>query len=210
MTKLSQFALISSLLVGSFGCSAEPSVQADVASSANTRAVSVAKKTSIPSGTHLSVFLIDAVDTRTSSAGETFMARLAESVIVDGITVIESGAKVSGRIVDIADSGRVKGKASIQLVLTDIEKNGRMVSITTNTYSATAESNTKRDAGIVAGGAGIGAVVGALSDGKKGAGIGALAGGGAGTGVVLATKGQEIHYGPETRLNFILASSVQI
>jgi hypothetical protein len=32
----------------------------------------------------------------------------------------------------------------------------------------------------------------------------------AGTGVVLATKGKEIHYGPETRLNFSLANSVQM
>jgi hypothetical protein len=27
---------------------------------------------------------------------------------------------------------------------------------------------------------------------------------------VLATKGKEIHYGPETRLNFTLANSVEL
>jgi hypothetical protein len=37
-----------------------------------------------------------------------------------------------------------------------------------------------------------------------------LVGGGGGTGVVLATKGHEIHYGPETHLNFTLTNSVEL
>jgi hypothetical protein len=44
----------------------------------------------------------------------------------------------------------------------------------------------------------------------RGAGIGAVTGGGVGTGVVLATKGKEIQYGLETRLNFILVNSVEM
>jgi len=210
MKSLSQFVLMSGLLVGCFGCSAEPSASADVATSSRTTSAPVARKVLIPSGTLLSVSLIDAVDTAKNSAGDHFEARISEAVIVNGVTAIERGAKVSGRIVDVADSGRVKGRASIQMALTDVEINGRTVSITTNTYSATAEGTKTRDAEVVAGGAGIGAVIGAIADGKKGAGIGAAAGGGAGTGVVLATKGHEIHYGPETRLNFTLASSVQL
>jgi hypothetical protein len=63
---------------------------------------------------------------------------------------------------------------------------------------------------LQAGGAGIGAAIGAIGGGKKGAAIGAIAGGGAGTGAVLATKGKELHYGPETRMNFILASAVKM
>jgi hypothetical protein len=75
---------------------------------------------------------------------------------------------------------------------------------------AQAEPTKARDAGIVAGGAGVGAVIGAIAGGKKGAGIGAIVGGGGGTGVVLATKGNEIHYGPETHLNFTLTNSVEL
>jgi len=85
-----------------------------------------------------------------------------------------------------------------------------MVPITTDTFAATAESSTTRDAEIVAGGAGVGAVIGAITGGGKGAGIGAITGGGAGSGVVLATRGKEIHYGPETRLNFTLSRSVEM
>ena len=85
-----------------------------------------------------------------------------------------------------------------------------MIAITTDTFGATAESSRTRDGEVIAGGAGVGAVIGAIAGGKKGAAIGAITGGGAGTGVVLSTKGKQIHYGSETRLNFTLANSVQM
>ena len=138
------------------------------------------------------------------------MTNLAEDVVIDGATVLEKGTSIAGRVVDAEGSGRVKGRASVRLVLTGISKNGRMIPITTNTYSATAAGTEKRDAEVIGGGAGIGAVIGAIAGGKKGAGIGALAGGGGGTGVVLGTKGKEIHYGPETRLNFTLSNLVEL
>jgi hypothetical protein len=40
-----------------------------------------------------------------------------------------------------------------------------------------------------------GAIVGGLVGGKKGAGIGALTGGGAGTAVVLSTRGRDVRVG---------------
>jgi len=130
--------------------------------------------------------------------------------VIDGTTVLQKGTKVRGRVVGVEDSGRVKGLASIQLELTDIMQGDRMIAITTDTFGATADSSKTRDGEIIAGGAGIGAAVGAIAGGKKGAAIGAVTGGGAGTGVVLATKGKEIHYGPETRISFTLAKSVQM
>jgi hypothetical protein len=133
---------------------------------------------------------------------------MAESVVIDGTTVLQKGTKVRGRVVVVEDSGRVTGLASIQLVLTDIMQGDRMIAITTDTFGATADSSKTRDGEIIAGGAGIGAAIGAIAGGKKGAAIGAVTGGGAGTGVVLATKGKEIHYGAETRLDFTLAESV--
>ena len=43
--------------------------------------------------------------------------------------------------------------------------------------------------------AAAGAIIGGIADGKKGAAIGTAVGGGAGTGVVLATRGQEVRLG---------------
>jgi hypothetical protein len=164
----------------------------------------------IPSGTVLKVSLIDALNSDTSSAGERFRASLAESVVINGATLLQKGTTVWGRVIEAEGSGRVKGRASIRLALTDIMQSDRMVAITTETFAATAESSTTRDAEIIAGGAGVGAAIGAIAGGAKGAGVGAATGGGVGTGVVLATKGKEIRYGSETRLNFTLTNSVEM
>jgi hypothetical protein len=164
----------------------------------------------IPSGTVLKVSLIDALNSDTSSAGEHFLASLAEPVVINGATLLPKGTKVRGRVVEADGAGRVKGKAIIRLALTDIVQGDRLVEITTETFTATAESSTTRDAEIIAGGAGVGAAIGAIAGGGKGAGIGAATGGGAGTGIVLATKGKEIRYAPETRLNFTLKNSVEM
>ena len=130
--------------------------------------------------------------------------------VIGGKTVLPKGTKVRGRVVDVNESGRVKGRASIQLKLTDIVRNNGNLAISTKTFSAVAEPTKKRDAAVIGGGAGLGAAIGAIAGGGKGAAIGAAVGGGAGTGTVLATKGKEIHYAPETRLTFTLAQPVEI
>lgn len=224
---------VSTLLLGTMGCAAEGSEQsanarvqaADARVEAARADVRVktpttpAAKTAdgltkakllIPSGTQIRVSLIDSLSTETNSAGDRFLSSMAESVVVRGTTALPKGTKVRGRVVGVEDSGRVKGLASIQLVLIDIMQGDRWIAITTDTFRATADSSKTRDGEIIAGGAGIGAVIGAIAGGKKGAAIGAVTGGGAGTGVVLATKGNEIRYGPETLLSFALAKSVQM
>lgn len=164
----------------------------------------------IPSGTILKVALLQAIDSDTSTAGDNFSANLSEAVMNDGVTLLQKGTEVRGRVVEVEKSGRIKGRASIALSLTDIVQGERMIPITTETFAATADSTQGRDTGVIAGGAGVGAVIGAIAGGKKGAAIGAATGGGAGTGIVLATKGKGIHYGPETRLNFTLANPVRL
>jgi hypothetical protein len=167
--------------------------------------------TTIPAGTILRVSLIDSVNSDKNHAGDRFAASLAEPVVIDGKIVLSKGTKVHGRVVEAKESRRVKGRASVELKLTEIVlSDGKSLNISTKTYTAVAPGTKKRDAAIIGGGAGIGAVIGAIAGGGKGAAIGAAVGGGAGTGTVLATKGKEIHYPPETRLQFTLASPIEI
>jgi hypothetical protein len=164
----------------------------------------------IPAGTRLRVALLDTISSDKSRPGDSFMASLAEPVVIDGKTALEKGTKVRGMVIDAKGSARVKGRASIQLTLTEIMPAGRSLKISTKAYSAVAESTKTRDAAVIGGGAGLGAAIGAIAGGGKGALIGAAVGGGAGTGTVLATKGKEIHYSPETRIPFTLARSIEI
>src|SRR5207247_108819 len=135
---------------------------------------------------------------------------IAEPIIVNGETIVDRGATVQGRIVDAQGSGRVKGTANIRLTLMSIDSGGKSYPITTRPYFAEAESTKGRDAGIVAGGGGIGAAIGALAGGGKGAVKGAVIGGAAGAGAVLATKGKEVEFNSETKLNFALEKPVEL
>ena len=96
------------------------------------------------------------------------------------------------------------------MILTSMTVNGETVSLKTKPFVAVAEATKARDAKIIGGAAGVGAVIGAIAGGGDGAAKGALIGGGAGTGTVLATKGQDLRYPPETRLNFTLSAPITV
>jgi hypothetical protein len=164
----------------------------------------------LPSGTALRVVLKDGVSTEVSTPGSEFSVTLADPVVIDGNTVLEKGATATGRVVEVQKPGRVKGRASLSLVLTSVVHNGRTIPLETNTYVGVAESDRKRDVGIIGGAAGVGAAIGAIADGGKGAATGAAIGGAAGTATVLATPGDNLHYPPETRINFVLAKPVTL
>ena len=164
----------------------------------------------IPAGTMLTVAMIDAVSTDTNKVGDTFSASLTDPVVVDGKTVLPKGIKVRGRIESLEEPGRVKGKAAISLVLTQLVRNGKSYAIATQSFTAQAESETKKDALKVGGGAGLGAIIGAIAGGKKGAAIGAAVGGGAGTTAVLVTKGSQMRIDSETKINFVLMDDIHI
>jgi len=163
------------------------------------------KEITIPAGTRLHIVLSDTLSTRKNRAGDQFSASLAAPVVVEGEMLLPEHTKIKGRITDVAESGRVKGRASIRLVLTTIVHGGKQVPISTKPFVAVAQSTTKRDAAIIGGGTGLGALIGGLAGGGKGAAIGAAVGAGGGTGTVLATKGKELQYPAETKMSFTLA-----
>jgi hypothetical protein len=168
------------------------------------------KVVTIPAGTNLSVVLSTPLNSGKNKAGDAFSGNLAEPVMVDGKTVLSKGAEVAGTVVAAEGSGRVSGKASMSLALTSVKAGSKTVSLNTSNLSAEAESSKKRDAAMIGGGAGVGAAIGAITGGKKGAAIGAAVGGAGGTGAVLATKGKEVEYPAETKLEFTLEQAAKL
>jgi hypothetical protein len=168
------------------------------------------KSVTIPAGTTLNVVLSSALDSGKNKAGDAFTGNLSEPVTIDGKTVLATGAKVEGTVLAAEGSGRVSGKASMSLALTSVTLHGKAVSISTKANAAEAEGTKGRDAAIIGGGAGVGAAIGAIAGGKKGAAIGAGIGGAGGTGTVLATKGKEVKYDAESKLDFTLDKDVKV
>jgi len=169
------------------------------------------KPVTIPSGTNISVRLIDPISSETATQGQSFRATL-QSPLADeaGNVVVPSGYDVTGRVVNVRSAGRFAGQSVLELQLTQLSDNGRYYSLQTNQYSRSGSSRGKSTATKVGAGAGIGALIGALAGGGKGAAIGAAAGGGLGGGVSAATKGQQINLASETVLNFQLQSPVSV
>ena len=73
----------------------------------------VSTKYTLPAETTISVRLIDSVSTETNKAGDTFLASLAEPLMVNGVTLFAKDTSVSGKVLNVEEPGRVKGVASI-------------------------------------------------------------------------------------------------
>lgn len=186
------------------GSTAPATGATNAAPTAQSKPIAAKPSVTIPAATELQIVLTDSLNSGKNNAGDEFTGSIGSAVAVDGVTALQKGAKVFGKVVASEGSGRVKGLASMRLTLTSVMVNDQKVAITTKPFALEAEDTKKRDAGIIGGAAGVGAVVGAIAGGGKGAVTGAVIGGGAGTGTVLATKGKEIDLPSETKLRFKL------
>ena len=163
----------------------------------------------VPEGTSLEVRLVSSISSGTATDGAEFEGTLAAPLRVRGVRVAPRGASVTGRVSSAVSSGRLNRPAELALKLTSLKlANGRTVAISTSTWSQKATSHKKRNAGLIGGGAGVGALIGAIAGRGKGAAIGGLVGAGAGTAGAAVTGKKEIVLPSETLLRFTLTRSV--
>ena len=164
----------------------------------------------IPEGTVLVVTTSQALSSKTSQPGQTFIASLAQPVSVEGRTAFPKGATVSGTVVSAKAKGKIKGEGELSLALTSISTGGQTYQIQTNVLSSTVKGKGKRTAATTGGGAAGGALIGGLAGGGKGAGIGALAGATAGFIGGAFTGNKQIEIPAESPLSFTLTGSLTL
>lgn len=164
----------------------------------------------VPEHTPIHVTLDQAVSSGQNRPGDHFDATVSQAVVVDGKTVIPAGAHVEGLVVDAKQSGRLMGRARLQLALQSVEVNGHSYDVRTASSARIGRDHKKRNWLWIGGGAGGGAVIGALAGGGTGALIGGPVGAGAGTTVALLTGKKDIQLRPETPVTFQLAEPVTI
>ena len=159
-------------------------------------AVAQYTEVTIPSGTTLRLSLQSAVASDSSHVEQPVSATLRSPVTINGREALPAGSEVSGVVTEAKESGRVEGRASVAFRFNSLRANGESYNIQTSTISEMARATKKKDAEKIGIGAGAGAALGAILGGGKGAVKGAAIGGAGGTGVVLATKGEEVRLGP--------------
>lgn len=164
----------------------------------------------IPAGTVLVVTTSQSLSSKTSHAGQTFLATLAQPLSVGGRAAFPKGATVSGTIVTAKTKGKIKGEGELALALTSISTKEHTYQIQTNVLSSTVKGKGKRTAATTGGGAAGGALIGGLAGGGKGAGIGALVGATAGFVGGVFTGNKQIEIPAESPLTFTLTGPLNL
>jgi BON domain len=164
----------------------------------------------IPAGTVLVVTTSQALSSKTSQAGQTFLGALAQPVGVGGRTALAKGATVSGTVITAKTKGKIKGEGELALALTSVSTKGHTYPIQTNVLSSTIKGKGKRTAATTGGGAAGGALIGGLAGGGKGAGIGALVGATAGFVGGAFTGNKQIEIPAESPLSFTLTAPLTL
>ena len=162
----------------------------------------------VPEGTRIQVRLESTLQSKTNRQGDRFTVKVVESVQVRGKEVIPAGSTVEGRVAEVRQAGRIKGRAQVHLSYERlIFPNGVSETIIASQAelddtqkeemdrregTILGESTRKRTGAEIGAGAAIGAGIGAIAGGRKGAAIGAGAGGLIGLVDVLRRGGKEI------------------
>lgn len=146
-----------------------------------------------PEGTRIQVRLESTLNSKTNRQGDRFTVKVIESVQIHGKEVIPVGTTVEGRVAAVTHSGRIKGRAEVNLsyerlifpngfsetiVASQAElDNTQKEQIDRREGTILGESNPKRNTAKIGVAAAIGAGIGAVAAGRKGAAVGAGTGG---------------------------------
>lgn len=152
----------------------------------------------IPVGTDLKIRINDTLSSKESRVGDRFTATVIDPSRFDE-------ARLTGHVSSIQKSGKVKGRTSMNLAFDSVElrdgRRGVLHGYVTRVYgddagradneggveSGSRTNQTVKRAGIAAG---VGAIIGGIAGGGKGAAIGLIVGGAGGAGS-LAIKGSK-------------------
>src|SRR5215472_14191225 len=164
----------------------------------------------VPAGTNIVVILGQALSSKTSQSGQTFVASVAQPVRVGDQTAIPKGSSVNGTVVTAKERGKIKGEGQLSLTLRTITVMGQTYQIRTINLDSTIKGKGKRTAATTGGGAAGGALIGGIAGGGKGAGIGALVGAGAGFVGGAMTGNKQVELPAESALTFKLSAPLTL
>ncbi len=166
---------------------------------------------SIPAGTTLTIRIDQRISVKTSRAGDTFTGEMMLPVLDgDNSVLVPKGATVSG-VVDVSHRrGHFKGRSLLELRLTSLTLNGIQYPLETRDLARSKKGKGRRSTALIAGGSGLGMLVGGVASGGVGLVVGGLVGGGAGTAAAGLTGNRDIEIPAESIVHFNLADDLVV
>jgi hypothetical protein len=160
----------------------------------------------IPTGTAITVRLLDGIDSTRTSAGQRYRGTVDDPVTVGNRVVIPRGADCTVQI------AAVEANKEVAIKLYDVTINGKARDVVAEYANLQAQgtSNSSKSVRRAAILGGTGAAIGGIAGGGRGAAIGAVSGVGLGAISGAAAKGKTLNLPPETRLSFELRSSLPL
>ena len=171
----------------------------------------------VPAGTTIPVAVINRISTKNAKDGDGVYVRTVFPITVNNEIVIPVGSHIRGKISEVHQAGRVKGKAGLSLTFqTLVLPSGVTLDLFASLGGASGigkregetsiegESSKGADAGKIGTAAGGGALGGAISRGGKGAAVGAAGGAAIGLATVLLTRGEDLVLEPGATLDIVL------
>jgi type IV secretion system protein VirB10 len=193
-------AALAALILGAQGCGQQQQAAAE-------------KETSqtLSAGTEIMTQLQNTVDTGHNKVGDKISLRTIQETRVQEVVVVPAGATINGEVTHIDPAGRVAGGAELTLHFTElVMPDGKSYVISAVPLRLKGKGDAKESALEVGGGAAAGAILGGIVGGKGSVGKGAAAGAVVGTGVAVATKGDQIVLPAGQKVKVSLDSAVTI
>ena len=203
-------ALATAALAGCNGVDAKPAMASADASTPQKLPFTEPRPLFLAANTAVYVRLQEPLSSSTAQTGQVFTAVLDEPLIVDDKTIAPKGAPVMGKVIAARESGNLHNSGYLRITLASITVNGKSLPIRTNSMFVSGGNYKKRDLAFIGGGAGGGALIGALVGGGKGAAIGSLVGAAGGTGAAYVTGKKEVGFAAERRLGFKLMQPLSV
>ncbi len=164
---------------------------------------------SIPAGTTLTIRIDQHIGVKTSRVGDAFTGVIVQPVVAsDNSNLVPQGTPVAGVVDASHRRGHFKGQSVLELRLTSLTLNGMQYPINTHDLVRRKKGKGKRSTALIAGGSGLGMLVGGVASGGVGLLVGGLAGGGAGTAAAAFTGNRDIEIPAESVVRFRLADDL--
>jgi len=156
----------------------------------------------LPRGTEIVASLDGSLATDRTSVGDAVELHTVQPIRLEGDASIAEGATLRGTVTRVKSGGRISGAPELALKFTALEIDGQTYPIEADAFHVKGKSDAKESALEIGGGA----VAGGLIRGVKGAVVGAAIG----TGVAVATKGDQLTLDAGQRMRIRLAQPVTV